>query len=100
MGDAGESSEARLLASGADVRADALKVGHHGSRYASTPAFIAAVRPRVAIISVGRHSTFGHPSPATIDTLEASATSIYRTDRYGAVTLDALSVQVVIASKK
>jgi beta-lactamase superfamily II metal-dependent hydrolase len=40
MGDAGEASEARLLASGADLHANVLKVGHHGSRYASTPAFI------------------------------------------------------------
>jgi competence protein ComEC len=60
MGDAGEASEARLLASGADLHADALKVGHHGSRYASTREFIATVNPRFAIISVGRHNTFGH----------------------------------------
>jgi competence protein ComEC len=61
MGDAGESSEARLLASGVDLRADVLKVGHHGSQYASTPPFIASVHPQAAIISVGRHNTFGHP---------------------------------------
>src|SRR5665213_2913098 len=69
MGDAGEASEGRLLASKSDVHADVLKVGHHGSRYASTAAFIAAVDPRVAIISVGRHNTFGHPAPATLETL-------------------------------
>jgi competence protein ComEC len=45
MGDTGESSEARLLADDVDLRADVLKVGHHGSQYASTPPFIAAVRP-------------------------------------------------------
>jgi competence protein ComEC len=44
-GDAGEASEARLLAHGVDLRADLLKVGHHGSRWATTSAFVAAVRP-------------------------------------------------------
>ena len=87
MGDAGESSEARLLASGTDLRADVLKVGHHGSQYASTPPFIAAVHPHAAIISVGRHNTFGHPGPATLATLERAGATIYRTDRCGAATL-------------
>jgi competence protein ComEC len=85
MGDAGEASEARLLASGADLRADVLKVGHHGSRYASTQAFIAAVNPRIAIISVGRHNTFGHPAPTTLETLMANGARVYRTDLCGAV---------------
>jgi competence protein ComEC len=67
MGDAGEASEARLIASGDDLQADALKVGHHGSRYASTTEFAAAVHPRIAVISVGRHNTFGHPAVTTIE---------------------------------
>ena len=101
MGDAGEASEARLLTlchpeqrRGAasdvpcnDLAADAIKVGHHGSRYASTPAFAAAVRPRFAIISVGRHNTFGHPSPTTIETWSAIRSEVLRTDRCGAIFL-------------
>lgn len=59
MGDAGEASEARLLASGGDLHAVVVKVGHHGSRYTSTAAFVTAVDPRLAAISVGRHNTFG-----------------------------------------
>ena len=86
-GDAGEASEARLLASAVDVRADLLKVGHHGSRYASTPAFIAAVHPSVALISVGRHNTFGHPAAATLATLRAVGARVLRTDRCGAATV-------------
>ena len=58
MGDAGEDSEARLLAIGDNLNADVLEVGHHGSQYASTPAFIAAVHPKFAVISVGRYNTF------------------------------------------
>jgi competence protein ComEC len=88
MGDAGEASEARLLTAGTDLHADALKVGHHGSRYASTASFIAAVQPKLAIISVGRHNTFGHPAPSTLHTFEAEGSAIFRTDRCGAITLN------------
>jgi competence protein ComEC len=87
-GDAGEDSEARLLGRGDDLRADVLKAGHHGSGYASTPAFIAAVHPRIAIISVGRHNTFGHPAPRTVATMTVAGAIVYRTDRCGALSLD------------
>jgi competence protein ComEC len=97
MGDAGEASEARLLASGADLRADVLEVGHHGSRYASTAAFIAAVHPNIAVISVGRHNTFGRPALATIDTLVTNEASVFRTDRCGAITIkDALEASTLL----
>jgi competence protein ComEC len=87
-GDAGEAREARLLASGVDPRADVLKVGHHGSQYASTPAFVAAVSPATASISVGRHNTFGHPGASTLATLARAGAKIYRTDKCGALTID------------
>ncbi len=87
MGDAGEASEARLLAGGDDLHADAIKVGHHGSRYASTAVFVAAVHPRIAVISVGRHNTFGHPAPATIEAWDVVRADALRTDRCGAVIL-------------
>jgi competence protein ComEC len=86
-GDAGAAAEGRFLNQGVDLRCDVLKVGHHGSAYSSTPAFIAAVRPRYALISVGRHNLFGHPAPSTIATLERFGATIYRTDRDGAVTI-------------
>ena len=87
MGDAGEASEARLLAHGVDLHSDVLKVGHHGSPYASTPAFISAVHPKLAVISVGRHNTFGHPAASTMETLERSSARADRTDRCGAVAI-------------
>ncbi|HEY5340870.1 MAG TPA: hypothetical protein VIK27_07580 [Candidatus Aquilonibacter sp.] len=98
MGDAGESSEARLLVSGVDLHADVLKVGHHGSQYASTPAFIDAVHPETAIISVGRHNTFGHPAHSTLDTLTAAGATVYRTDRCGALPISQLRPPQVIPS--
>jgi len=98
MGDAGESSEARLLTTGTELQADVLKVGHHGSQYASTPPFIAAVHPQIAIISVGRHNTFGHPALSTLETLTAAGATVYRTDRCGALTISQLRPPSVIPS--
>ena len=86
-GDAGAEAEERILASGADVRADVLKVGHHGSAYSSTPEFIRAVSPRYAVISVGRDNLFGHPARATIDTLRDIGATVYRTDEDGSVAI-------------
>jgi competence protein ComEC len=87
MGDAGEASEARLLVSSIDLHADVVKVGHHGSRYASTPQFVAAVRPEIAVVSVGRHNTFGHPALETIEAWHRAGSHILRTDQCGAITL-------------
>jgi beta-lactamase superfamily II metal-dependent hydrolase len=86
-GDAGATAEGRFLAEGADLRCEILKVGHHGSAYSSTPAFIARVSPRYAIISVGRHNMFGHHAPSTIETLKRYGAAVYRTDEDGAVTI-------------
>jgi competence protein ComEC len=86
-GDAGESAERRLLASGADLHADVLKVGHHGSAYGTTPAFVRAVHPTSAVISVGRHNLFGHPAPSTLRTLRDAGVRVYRTDRDGAIVI-------------
>lgn len=86
-GDAGAQAEQRILSCGYDLRADILKVGHHGSAYSSTPAFLRAIRPRVAIISVGRDNLFGHPSEQTLSALREIGARIYRTDEDGAVTI-------------
>lgn len=86
-GDAGAAAEGRFLGEGVDLRCEILKVGHHGSAYSSTPAFVEAVRPRYAIVSVGRHNLFGHPAPQTIATLRRFGATIYRTDEGGAVTI-------------
>jgi competence protein ComEC len=95
-GDAGATAEQRFLHQSIDLRCQILKVGHHGSAYSSTPAFLAAVRPRYALISVGRHNLFGHPSPSTIAALRAAGASIDRTDQDGAisVTTDGTNLEV------
>ncbi|HEY9084863.1 MAG TPA: DNA internalization-related competence protein ComEC/Rec2 [Candidatus Tyrphobacter sp.] len=86
-GDAGTAAEQRFLRAGVNLRCAILKVGHHGSAYGTTPAFLDAVRPQYAIISVGRHNMFGHPAPSTLATLERFGATVYRTDENGAVTV-------------
>jgi competence protein ComEC len=89
-GDAQSEAEARLLShGGADLRAHILKVGHHGSAYSSTPEFLAAVHPQIAIISCGLHNVFGHPSPRTLAALRAAGATVYRTDLDGGISIDA-----------
>ena len=88
MGDAGFAAEQRLLESGGDLRAEVLKVGHHGSAYSSAPSFIAAVHPRYTLISVGRHNLFGHPAATTLATLRSAGATSYRTDVCGAIVLE------------
>jgi competence protein ComEC len=96
-GDAGAQSEARMLADGFDLSAEILKVGHHGSAYSSTPAFLAAVHARDALISVGRHNLFGHPAPGTIRAFHDAGTRVYRTDLQGAITVNVRSTAMIEA---
>lgn len=95
-GDAGAAAEQRFLREGIDLHADVLKVGHHGSAYASTPQFLEAVHPRYAIISVGRHNMFGHPAPRTIAALGRIGATIYRTDENAAVTITSIGTNVSV----
>jgi competence protein ComEC len=87
VGDAEAEEERDLVAlGGTRLHADVLKVGHHGSRTSSSPAFIAAVSPRDAIISAGVRNRFGHPHPATVRTLTEKRVHVFRTDQDGEVT--------------
>ena len=67
------------------LRADVLKVGHHGSATSSTPAFLDAVRPRLALISVGAGNMYGHPNPDVIRSLAAHGARALRTDVLGTI---------------
>jgi competence protein ComEC len=86
-GDIEALTEIRLLRQNHNLRSAVLKAAHHGSATSSSPAFLQAVSPRVAVISVGARNPFGHPHPAAVDALRASGAAVYRTDRHGAVTV-------------
>ncbi|MCU0620399.1 MAG: DNA internalization-related competence protein ComEC/Rec2 [Gemmatimonadales bacterium] len=83
-GDAGAAAEAALRGRIGPV--DVLKVGHHGSAGSTTAGWLEEVRPRVAVISVGRNR-YGHPSPSVLARLGAQRASVWRTDRDGTVSV-------------
>lgn len=84
-GDAEEESEQEMLAKGYDLKADVLKVGHHGSNTSTTPAFLKAVNPKYAVISVGKNNTYGHPHKEVMERLKSLNITVYRTDECGTV---------------
>ena len=83
-GDIGFLTESKLLDIYSDINSTVLKVGHHGSRYASSEEFLFAVKPEVAVITVGRNS-HGHPAADTLNRLDDIGADIYRTDMDGLI---------------
>ncbi|HVZ87461.1 MAG TPA: ComEC/Rec2 family competence protein [Polyangia bacterium] len=87
-GDAEAKTEDWLLRAGLPLRAQVLKVAHHGSRYSSTARFLRAVRPSLAVISVGARNDYGHPAERTIEALGRLPAQVLRTDRDGTITVE------------
>ena len=86
-GDIEARTEADLVRrEGAKLRADVLVVPHHGSRTSSTPAFIAAVAPRIAVFTPGYRNRFGHPRPEIVARYASAGIETHRTDYEGALT--------------
>jgi competence protein ComEC len=89
-GDAERGAEAAMVAAQAGrLRATVLKAPHHGSRTSSGEAFVAAVAPEIAVVSAGADNRFGHPSAEVSARFGRRGVALYRTDRCGAITVDA-----------
>jgi beta-lactamase superfamily II metal-dependent hydrolase len=86
-GDAEAETEARLMKAGSNIKAKVLKVGHHGSRYASSEEFLRAGGFESAVISDGEANRYGHPSPEALDRFRTLGIKIYRTDLQGEITI-------------
>jgi competence protein ComEC len=84
-GDAHADSESQMISAGFDLKADVLKVGHHGSDTSTSPAFLSKVAPKYAVISVGVGNSYGHPHAVTISKLKVAGIKVYRTDESGTV---------------
>jgi competence protein ComEC len=97
-GDVEPPAQQALLRSGVDLRADVLKVPHHGSRY-QDPRFVAAVGARLAIISVGADNDYGHPAPETLSLLHRLGAQVRRTDRDGDIAVVATPEGLSVATR-
>jgi competence protein ComEC len=103
MGDAERPEEEWLLLHARDdLRADVLKVGHHGSGTSSTAPFLAAVRPRVALVSVGQGNRYHLPTPAVMHRLAAmgdgAGAQVLRTDHLGTIVVRTDGERIIIAA--
>ena len=86
-GDVERAVEAELIQTNSNIRADILKVGHHGSRYASSAEFLNAVYPDVSVIQCGEGNTYGHPHEEALHRLENIGSAVLRTDKEGTIVL-------------
>ncbi len=90
-----KEAESRLI--NKDIKADVLKVAHHGSKTSSTSEFINKVGPKISIISVGKNN-FGHPNDEVIERLKNMSDLVFRTDKNGAISLKTNGKRVIIKS--
>lgn len=86
-GDAQEDVEKDILANNEDIKADVLKIGHHGSSTSTSEGFLAKVNPSISVISVGKDNIYNHPSENTIKNLKKNNIITYRTDADGTILL-------------
>ena len=86
MADAESEEEANLIRQYKEnLKADVIKVGHHGSDSSSSLDFLTLVQPEYAVISVGKDNDYGHPHQATLNALQQVGAKVYRTDRDGTI---------------
>ena len=87
-GDAEQQAENAILSSGANIQANILHLGHHGSNTSSTPEFVQAVNPDIAIYSAGIDNSYEHPDAEVIDRINASNIPLYGTDTHGTIIVE------------
>ena len=97
MGDAEALSEKEI---GANVKADVLKVGHHGSSSSTSAAFLARVAPSYAVIEVGAGNSYGHPAASTLRRLAGAGVTVCRTDLNGTVTMVCDGTNLSVSTEK
>jgi competence protein ComEC len=95
-GDLEAEAERRLVEAGRIQPTDVLKVAHHGSQTSTTPAFLAAASPSIAVISSGAGNLYGHPSPTVLARLHRAGVRVLRTDLHGGVIMSTDGEQLEI----
>jgi competence protein ComEC len=99
-GDIESDAERQILTSGGTLRADVVKVPHHGSRTSSTSEFIDATGAEYAVISVGRHSRFGHPHKEVVDRWFASGAKVMTTGERGMISVSTNGSDLAVSTYK
>jgi competence protein ComEC len=100
-GDAERESEKEMLAKSYNLKADVLKVGHHGSNSSTSAAFLKAVAPRYTVICVGKdNDDYGHPKQAILDRLSRARVKIFRTDLNGTIIAESDGEKVTVKGSK
>jgi competence protein ComEC len=99
-GDAERHAEHQMIARGHALSAQILQLGHHGSRTSSTPEFLHAVRPEVAIYSAGEGNSYGHPHDEVLQRLSQMGIPVLGTDRHGTIRVTTDGSQFQIATER
>ncbi|KXG78595.1 Hydroxyacylglutathione hydrolase [Fervidicola ferrireducens] len=99
-GDAEKLSEEEMLKKGYDLKADVLKVGHHGSSSSTSIGFLKAVSPKYAVISYGRNNDYGHPHRETLQNLNKFGVKIYATAEDGHVVMESDGTKIKVTTSK
>jgi len=86
-GDISSAAERKIVKSGKNILADILKVAHHGSKYSTSDLFLENAKPKIAVISVGKGNSYGHPTPEVLQKLEKSGIKTLRTDTDGDINM-------------
>jgi competence protein ComEC len=97
-GDAEAGAEGAMVSSLPLLKADVLKVAHHGSASGTSARFVAAVAPQLAVISVGAENRFGHPAPEVLDRLRGA--KVLRTDQRGRIELESDGMGWIVRSER
>ncbi len=99
-GDAEGDVEEDILLSGREIKADVLKVGHHGSRTGTHPLFLQKVSPAYAVIPCGKDNSYGHPHKEVLESLEKAGVAVYRTDVHGHIVFTSDGKHVTVKAQK
>jgi competence protein ComEC len=99
-GDSEPDTEEALLRHRTDFTSTVLKVAHHGGKYSSTQAFLAAVKPKAAVISCGAGNEYGHPTPEALERLTAVGARVFRTDQRGEIKAVSDGTKVTLQAEK
>lgn len=99
-GDADYSAETDMLNTGSDIKADVLKVAHHGSASSTSEKFLKAAEPEYAVISVGEDNKYNHPSKKALSLLKKYNVEVYRTDKNGTITIEGDGSKYIIKTER